>query len=312
MKPKLKIQFTDFWPDFNPQENLFINLLRNYYEVEISDSPDILFYSVYDYNFIKFKCPKIYYTAENTRPNFRECDFAISFDYDDYKGRNLRMPLYRWRGDLKNLCLEKDPETIATQKTKFACMVVSNAACKERNRFFELLSQYKKVDSGGRYLNNVGGPVKDKMEFIKDYKFVLSFENSSYPGYTTEKVVEPMIVNSLPVYWGNSEIDRDFNSASMINVHAYNSFEEAIETIIRIDQDDELYKTYLSAPYFRENKFPEELEFDFIGERLHQEIEKLLRSKPVSTNVFYKPLAMANKYKRKLMSRFYRKPHFYF
>lgn len=312
MKPKLKIQFTDFWPDFNREENLFINLLKNDYEVELSDKPDILFYSVYDFNFINYNCPKIYYTAENTRPNFRECDFAISFDYDPYKGRNLRMPLYRWRGDLKNLCLEKNPETIASQKSKFACMVVSNGACKERNRFFELLSQYKKVDSGGRYLNNIGGPVADKIAFIKDYKFVLSFENSSYPGYTTEKIVEPMIVNSLPVYWGNPEIQRDFNPASFINVHDYPSFEEAVEAIVRIDKDDELYKTYLKAPYFKENKFPQELEFNIIGEKLFQSVERLLNSKPISNSTLYRPFALGNKYRRKLLSKIYGKPHFYF
>ena len=48
--------------------------------------------------------------------------------------------------------------------------------------------------------------VSNKMDFIKDYKFVISFENSSNPGYTTEKLIEPMLVNSIPIYWGNTEV----------------------------------------------------------------------------------------------------------
>lgn len=312
MKPKLKIQFTDFWRNFNPADNLFINLLRSYYEVEISNDPDILFYSVYDFNFINYHCPKIYYTAENSRPNFRECDYAISFDYDDYGGKNQRLPLYRWRGNLKDLCREKYPEIIASQKTKFACIVVSNGACTERNRFFELLNQYKQVDSGGKYLNNVGGPVKDKMQFIKDYKFVLSFENSSYPGYTTEKIVEPMVVNSLPIYWGNPEIDRDFNTASFINVHDDSSFEEAINAIIEIDKNEVLYRKYLQEPFFKENRFPNELEFEEIGKRLHEVVEQLLCTQPVSQRAFYKQEMSINKMKRKLYSRIHKRPHFYF
>ena len=33
--------------------------------------------------------------------------------------------------------------------------------------FFHKLNEYKKVDSGGKYLNNIGKPVVDKMDFIK-------------------------------------------------------------------------------------------------------------------------------------------------
>lgn len=312
MKPILKIQFTDFWPGFNREENLFTNLLKEYYEVELSDQPDILIYSVYGFDFIKYKCPKIYYTAENTRPNFRECDYAISFDYDDYGGKNLRLPLYRWRGDLKDLCRVKQPEVIASQKTKFACMVVSNGSCAERNRFFELLNQYKQVDSGGRYLNNVGGPVPDKMAFIKDYKFVLSFENSSYPGYTTEKIVEPMIVNSLPVYWGNPDIGRDFNTKSFINIHDFLSYEKAIEVIINIDKNDELYKSYLSQPWYTRNTFPEELEYSYFENRIAEAVNRLMRTKPVSRKLVYKPYTFLNRQKKRIFSRIYKRPHFYF
>ena len=37
-------------------------------------------------------------------------------------------------------------------------------------------------------------------------------------GYTTEKVVEPMLVNSIPIYWGNKLIGKDFNKSSMLVV----------------------------------------------------------------------------------------------
>ena len=59
------------------------------------------------------------------------------------------------------------------------------------------------------------------MDFIKDYKFVISFENSSYPGYTTQKLIEPMLVNSSPIYWGNKSVGKDFNTKSFINVFYY-------------------------------------------------------------------------------------------
>ncbi|MCO5287774.1 MAG: glycosyltransferase family 10 [Chitinophagaceae bacterium] len=213
---------------------------------------------------------------------------------------------------MNNLCLKKDINAIAKQKTKFACMVVSNGACKERNQFFEMLNRYKKVDSGGKYLNNVGGPVKDKVEFIKEYKFVLAFENSSYPGYTTEKIVEPMLVNSLPIYWGNPVINRDFNPKSFVNIHDYNSFDDAIETIIQIDKDEELYRKYLSEPFFEGNIFPADMEFGYFQDKLVEIVNLILNQMPVSSKFFYMPAARFNKLRRKLLSRIYHRPHFRF
>ncbi len=300
-KKKLKIDFCDFWGDFDKHQNLFINLLQKYYDVTISEDPDVLIYSCYGFNYIKYNCYKIFYTAENIRPDFFECDFAFSFDYPEYDNRNFRLPLYRWRGDLENLVYEKNDEQIILAKKKFCCIVISNPKVKERNLFFEKLSEYKKVDSGGKYLNNIGYVIKNKMDFIADYKFTISFENSSYPGYTTEKIVEPMLKESIPIYWGNYKINEDFNHKSFINIHDYNSFDEAIKEIIRIDNNNELYKKYLRQPYFVNNKFPLTLEWDFIAKKLYAVIESfnMLSKKDFRRKTY----SYIRKFKRKLYYR---------
>jgi hypothetical protein len=74
---------------------------------------------------------------------------------------------------------------------------VSNASGKVRNRFYNELSKYKQIASGGKVYNNVGYRVPDKLAFIQDYKFCISFENRSYPGYTTEKIVEAFFANTI-------------------------------------------------------------------------------------------------------------------
>ena len=56
-----------------------------------------------------------------------------------------------------------------------------------RTRIFDLLSAYKPVASGGKWRNNVGGPMADKIAFQSKYRFVIAFENSSTSGYLTEK-----------------------------------------------------------------------------------------------------------------------------
>ena len=41
----------------------------------------------------------------------------------------------------------------------------------------------------------------------------IAFENSSFPGYTTEKIFEPMLEGSIPIYWGNPRVDEDVYAA---------------------------------------------------------------------------------------------------
>ena len=76
-------------------------------------------------------------------------------------------------------------------KKDFCSITVSND---DRNPIFKLLferlSEYKKVDSGGKWMNNMGGRVKDKLAFDRTHKFSIVCENSASPGYTTEKIVQ--------------------------------------------------------------------------------------------------------------------------
>lgn len=253
MKPKVKLDFSDFWRGFDKKDNFFYNLLSQRYDVEISSQPDYLIYSYFGKDYHKYDCIRIYYTGENIRPDFNECDYSFSFDFIENSERNYRLPLYALYADVNLLTRGKDIEKIVAEKTQFCNLVVSNPNAKKRIDFFHKLSKYKKVDSGGRILNNIGGPIQNKLEFIKDYKFTIAFENSSYPGYTTEKIFEPMLVHSLPIYWGNPLVYKDFNTKSFINYHDYENEDEVIQRIIEIDTDINLYKEYLAQPYFTGN-----------------------------------------------------------
>ena len=254
MKPVLRVFFTDFWNDFDTENNFFISILRETYTVEINAvNPDILFYSYKGNDFLNFKCNRVFFTGENIRPRMYDCDYALCFDYSSDK-RIIRLPLYVLYKRFETLLWSKDVEAIIAQKSKFCAFIVSNKYARKRVLFYKKLSKYKKVDSGGGYLNNIGYSIKDKSEFLKPYKFNIAFENKSYPGYTTEKVMEPMVVGTIPIYWGNPLVNIDFNPKSFINWHDYGSDEAVIEKIIELDQDDEKYRNILSEPWLPDNK----------------------------------------------------------
>lgn len=260
MKPVLKLNFVDFWPvGFDPYNNFFYNLLSTVYDVQLTEHPDLVIYSCYGNTYLQYQCTRLFFTPENMRPDFTACDYAIGFDYltrDNY----LRVPLFvlYCEGELERLMNKgQSAESILASKTGFCNMVVSNPHSKRRIQFFEKLSRYKKVDSGGKYLNNIGGPVADKRAFVRKYKFSLAFENSSYPGYTTEKILEPMLENSIPLYWGNPLVGKDFNTRSFLNFHDYGTDEAFIERIIEVDRNDELYLQYLREPFTSRDLRPE-------------------------------------------------------
>jgi hypothetical protein len=279
---KIKINFSDFWPGFNKTDNYFWHLLIRHFDVELSDNPEILFYSVFGSNFTKYNCLKIFYTGENIRPDFTECDYAFTFDYP-VDEKNYRLPIYVLYADVRKLLeLKTDIESIIADKTRFCNFIVSNPYAKRRIEFFHKLSKYKKVDSGGKVLNNIGGPVANKWDFIKNYKFTLAFENESYPGYTTEKIFEPMLFHSIPIYWGNPLVDRDFNPGSFINYHDYNNDEAVIEQIIAVDNNPDLYREYLSQPYYNNNEVNEYANPDNILRRFEEIIAKRHTVTPVS------------------------------
>jgi hypothetical protein len=254
MKPTISLGFSDFWGGFTPHDNYFRRLLSSRWNVKVSDRPEYLIYSCFGKQHRRSDARvRIYFTGENRRPNFRHCDYAFTFDYID-RPEHYRLPLYAWYGDPALLVKGPvDAERILARKTGFCNFVYSNPRCKLRIKFFEKLSKYKRVDSGGRLLNNIGGPVSDKRAFLAKYKFTIAFENSSHPGYTTEKILEPMAAESLPIYWGNPLVERDFNPRSFINFFEYGGLDDLVDRVVEVDRNNELYCQYLREPWYQGN-----------------------------------------------------------
>lgn len=247
---KVKIGFADFWKDFKPKNNIFTQLLEQKYEVELSENPDYLFYSVFGYDHLKYDTLRIFYTGETIIPDFNICDYGIGFNYMEFEDRYLRLPVYYLSTETYQKATEKHMQINRNMnERKFCNFVYSNSgANNNRELFYRMLSQYKTVDSGGRYLNNIGKPVTDKLEFQSGYKFSIAFENSCSRGYTTEKLIDAFAAGTIPIYWGNPYVYREFNEKAFINCHQYNSFEEVIGRVKEIDRDDSLFYSIISQP----------------------------------------------------------------
>ncbi len=224
---------------------------------------DYVFHSVFGKKVLKHEGIRIFATGENVIPDFNIVDYAIGFNYISFEDRYKRIPLYRfYKEAYQALCAPRpDPISIINQKNKFCLYVMSNTknSAPERIAIYHALNEYKTVSSGGRWHNNIGGPVKDKIAFQSTCKFALAIENSSSPGYCTEKFAQAAQSNCVPIYWGDPTIAQQFNPKSFINAHEFNSFNELKEAVRKIDNDDGLYRSMLEEPWFINGEEPLEL-----------------------------------------------------
>lgn len=290
-------------------ENLFCRLgLLDHYDFCVSDDPDFVFISVYDYEsrglqalkhyssralyrlldaegfdphdyaFPRTSGPyqRIFFTIENVKPVMNQCDWAFGFDYEEDIGHPnyMRLPVYLFcapEETLRSLCGTGDrPARIVQPPTpgRRFCAFLHSHDVPVRNELFDRLSEYKRVDSPGLSRNNMrrpsyldndymGGFGEPKLTFLKNYKFVLACENELSPGYTTEKLIQPVLAGSVPIYYGNKFVERDFNTKAFISLSANEwslpkrkRLSLLIDKVKKADNSDHIYQRYLREPLF--------------------------------------------------------------
>jgi len=243
LRKKMKLWYENFWGGFEPKEFYFTQILNKVTDIQITnENPDVIIYSVFG-NFnpqSKSKSKKIFWTGENvlvgTNPLKKVLvedyshDISLSFDPDSKT--NIQCPLWILYLNYENKDANNYYERIIEKrefqhKNKYCNFIYSNPATQSsiRNKFFNFLLSKRFVHSAGRYANNVGGPVKDKLDYIKNFVFTIAFENSYNDYYTTEKLLQPLLATSVPIYWGGQESIKHFNSKTFINAYE-RSFEE--------------------------------------------------------------------------------------
>jgi hypothetical protein len=273
---KIKISFSDFWNGFNIFDNFWLKLFNDLeipYEIVTNDS-DILISSCFGFSWLNKKSnKKIFWTGENwfrmDEPLdklkggniLQHFDRVYSFDYIE-NDNHYRLPLYLIDYldnnfiDFNSLRKKnKDDLYKEFKDKKFCTFAQSNGSCQFRNDFFHNLNKIEKVDSFGSLFNNTGEILNrlNKIERSKHYKFNLSFENSEYSGYVTEKIMDAFRSDIIPIYWGGNKIHQEFNVKSFINVHEY-GVDKSLEIIKNMNKDFDLYWSYYDQPIISENQ----------------------------------------------------------
>lgn len=86
-----------------------------------------------------------------------------------------------------------------------------------------------------------------KLDKLREYKFTLSFENTFFPGYVTEKMFDPMIAGSIPIYLGAPDITEYVPESAFIDFRKFKNFDQLYEFISTMS--DGVYQKYLAEIY---------------------------------------------------------------
>jgi hypothetical protein len=295
----IRLYFHEFWGDFNKNDNIWLWLLRQNHNVILDDINPNLVITMGTGHKPFPNAYTIYYCNEPYFPNLDDLDtianhFLSNF-YIDIPN-HTRFPSYYMyihefirTGLISDLSFFKQNNRKIPIKTHFCCFV-SKSLNGKRGDFFHKLSKYKQVDTNvlpyGHfnvpYDNSSFNSSKPKIEFIKKYKFNIAFENNYRGGYQcwpnailnngylvdmggliSEKLIEPFISGTIPIYWGSKMVSNEFNPNTFLNYYDFDSEDKLIEKIIELDNDDNKYNDYFKEPISTTNQ-ANVLDFDYI------------------------------------------------
>ncbi len=252
-KKKIVIYFADLYNrDF--RQKWIQSALGDKFNIEFdSENPDYVFYNVFGCDHLnpKYKnAIKIAQFSENQIVDFDVADYAIGQHHINYFDRYFRRPFFIFQlFNLTNKNFSEIRQKVihSPMRTKFCAGVISNTGWTDgfRRLFYKELNKYKEIGMGGLYHNNVGGPVRNKIKFLTNYKFSLAMENTKADGYITEKIIDAFLAGNIPIYYGNYMIEEYINPKAFILIKGEEDMMEKIEYIKKIDNDDKLYKSIL-------------------------------------------------------------------
>lgn len=266
----LHVWYTDFWPEWD-EEDFITPILQEKYNIVVDQKdPDVVFHSIFGNNSQKYKCKKILYVAENIRYPYNDTirnNINIAYNgahntitFDPETDKNYRLPLWQ-------VFILRNPDywerltnrVRPSEFERFCSFTVSNPSNNWRLSAYDKLSKYKRIHSYGKVRTNDLGlrkasegaywrDAKDKFFNDHPHKFSITFENTSFPYYCTEKLMDAFLAKSIPIYWGDPKVVVDWNLRSFVNAQKMgNSWADAIK---KLDSDTELFNEMYDSPVF--------------------------------------------------------------
>lgn len=122
-------------------------------------------------------------------------------------------------------------------KTKDVCMIVSSKSTTVgQNLRHEIHDEMGNVIDF--YGSGVDKPFNRVFEVLKDYRYCVVVESMATDYYFTEKLIDPISVGTIPIYWGCPSIDVFFDRAGIIQFKDLDQLWKILEVVKSADGAD--------------------------------------------------------------------------
>lgn len=244
MPTQLKVSHSNFWRRFQIQGSIFHRALEQNYDVEFVEphQSDLDFTSCF---FSKKLGARI--KGMRKRPADQKQIFFLgepeNIEPDRYHGvitgnlisdpRHYRLPLWilycNFFGESYRVVDQLESQYVLGDFLNRP----SRAEWENRSALFSAIfsnPQHYRIDIVTQLQKHgagmIGGPivnrwVDDKLEFIRQSRINVCFENVAMPGYHTEKPIQASIAGCVPLWFGDESAALDFNPAGMVNAKLY-------------------------------------------------------------------------------------------
>jgi Glycosyltransferase family 10 (fucosyltransferase) C-term len=271
----MRIYFNAFWSGFFEKTNanhvdFFLDLCTKIFKTECTigtlENSEILLETIYRDSVLKAKKwhYSILYSGESRiHPNTDEYTIVL---HGMRNHKNIvNCPLFVSYLYCNNFTdrLKQPPVNNPVMPRNEVLAIISNPNGHVRNEFLQMLeSTGIKITYAGHYRNNIGGNLQleyksqEFIDYVSQFKFIVSMENSREDTYITEKICHGLLANTIPVYWGSSRIADYFNKDRIFNLES-GSREDmgpVIARMIECIQDDTKYNEIRSHPVYANNE----------------------------------------------------------
>jgi hypothetical protein len=121
--------------------------------------------------------------------------------------------------------------------------------CSQRNFVPDHYKRHELIRRWGDYIDVLGSgysPIDNITDGLKDYAFHIAMENQKEDYYFTEKLINPIMTGTIPIYWGMPSIGEYFDTRGMLLMNDIEEFPDIYNTL-----NQELYMEML--PYAKKN-----------------------------------------------------------
>lgn len=145
-------------------------------------------------------------------------------------------------------CMLKTVPDGPCEKTGRVAMIASRKRTTQGHRMRHRIASWSRRSAPDLDLFGRGfEPLEDKRDGHAPYYFSVVIENSREPGYFTEKLIDCLLCDSLPIYWGAPDVAHFFDTRGMI---VCNSEAEVRAAVAGVTEED--YR--MRQPLLEENR----------------------------------------------------------